>query len=298
VNEQRAGLIGHPVAHSISPIFQQAAFDALHIAARYEAWDTPVAELPGRVARLREEPYLGANVTVPHKQHVLSLLDNVDPLALQAGAVNTIYKRGGRLHGANTDVEGFRRALREEGGYNAAGSTAVVLGAGGAAGAVVLALQLEGAASVSVANRHHERAERLVQELRVATGPRLATVGWERATSAAFLSTAGLMVNCTTLGMAGADGAAASPVSVAAMHSRLFVCDVVANPRLTPLLLAARKAGARTLGGLSMLVFQGAASFEIWTGHAAPVGVMKLAAIEAMRRLTAGESSVTVSAEG
>jgi len=157
-----------------------------------------------------------------------------------------------------------------------------VLGAGGAARAVILALEQEGAAAVAVANRHAERAERLVRELRTDAAPDLVTLSWQEATGAAALRGADLLVHCTTLGMAGSAGAGVSPVAADALHERLFVCDIVANPLQTPLLLAARAAGARGLGGLPMLVYQGAAAFTLWTGAGAPVDVMLAAAERAM----------------
>ncbi|HEY7296226.1 MAG TPA: shikimate dehydrogenase [Dehalococcoidia bacterium] len=276
------GLIGDPVGHSISPSFQQAALDALGIEALYERWQTPPERLAERVAALRRAPYLGANVTVPHKEAVAALLDEVDHTARRVGAVNTIRRDGDRLLGANTDVAGFRRALREAGGFEACGRHVLVLGAGGAARAVILALEQEGAAAVTVANRHAARAERLVQELRSDAAPDLVTVPWTEAVSAAGLRGIDLLVHCTTLGMAGSAGADSSPVAAEALHERLFVCDIVANPLQTPLIAAAQAAGVRALGGLPMLVYQGAAAFTLWTGAAAPVDVMLAAAERAM----------------
>src|SRR5437870_4867014 len=124
-----AGLIGDPVAHSVSPAFQQAAFDALGIDARYEAWRTPAEALRERVAGLRARQMLGANVTVPHKRAVMALLDEIDPAARRTGAANTIVNRGGRLHGFNTDIAGFVDALREDGGLDPRGRRVAVLGA-------------------------------------------------------------------------------------------------------------------------------------------------------------------------
>lgn len=279
------GLIGHPVGHSISPAFQQAALDALAIDARYARWDTPPEALAARVEALRRPPFLGANVTVPHKEAVIALLDDVDDLARRTGAVNTIVRDGERLSGSNTDIAGFRRALRAAGGFSVAGKRAVVLGAGGAARAVVLALELEDAASVAVANRHAERAVRLVRDLGAVGGHRLVALPWDAATSRDRLREADLLVNCTTLGLAGGAVTTASPVAAAALHSGLFVCDIVANPPVTPLLAAATAAGSACLGGLPMLVYQGAASFQRWTGREAPVAVMLSAAEAAMAKL-------------
>jgi shikimate dehydrogenase len=278
-----AGLIGHPVAHSISPAFQQAAFDALGIHATYERWDTPPDRLATRVRALRGARYFGANVTVPHKEAVLPLLDDLDPMARRAGAVNTIVNTNGRISGSNTDIVGFRRALREAGGFDAAGKRALVLGAGGAARAVILALEQEGAVSVAVANRHLARAERLVSDLRSNAGPGLIAIPWEQATSALTVASVDLLINCTTLGLAGSALARESPIPCEALHSDLYVCDIVANPLVTPLLHDASVAGAGCVGGLPMLVYGGAASFEQWTGETAPVDTMLHAASMAMR---------------
>lgn len=281
------GLIGYPVAHSISPLFQQAAFDALGIDVRYERWQTEADELALRVGTLRQRRFLGANVTVPHKEGVPSLLDRVEPSASRAGAVNTVCNRDGVLVGLNTDISGFRRALRDSGGFDAGGRRVTVLGAGGAARAVVIALEQEGAQRVMLANRHPARAARLVHDLRTDPGPDLVRLDWEEAVSAENLRTTDLLVNCSTLGLAGTMEVEETPVPREHLHDRLFVCDIVANPLLTPLLCDARAAGARTMGGLAMLVYQGAASFEQWTGQAAPIDTMMRAAVSAMDR-TAG----------
>src|SRR5215218_3395185 len=160
----RLGVIGDPVAHSLSPALHQPALDRLGIAAVYERWHTTAAELASRVEQLREPGFLGASVTVPHKIAVKDLLDEVSPAALRAGAVNTIVSRGGSLFGDNTDIYGFGMAMTEGLGERTP-RVAIVLGAGGAARAVVLALEAEGVAEIIVANRDAERAGRLAREL-------------------------------------------------------------------------------------------------------------------------------------
>jgi shikimate dehydrogenase len=278
----RVGLLGYPLAHSISPVFQQAAFDALGIDARYERWPVPPEALPGRLQRLRDTRILGANVTVPHKEAVIPWLDAIEEIARRVGAVNTIVRQGERLLGTNTDVDGFRRALRESGGFDPGGKRALVLGAGGAARAVVLALLQDGAARIAIANRHPERAERLAGDLGDDTRASVHVVDWEEAAGGSGLRNTDLLVHCTTLGLAGSQHAGASPLADGVLHRDLFVCDIVANPLETPLLRQARAAGADRLGGLPMLVFQGAASFERWTGRPAPAAVMMDAALSAM----------------
>jgi shikimate dehydrogenase len=280
------GLIGHPVGHSISPAFQQAAFDALAIDARYERWETPPEALERRVTALRAAPHLGANVTVPHKSAVLDLLDSVDATARRAGAVNTIVTRDGALHGANTDIAGLLRALQTA-AFVATGKRALLLGAGGAARAAVLALEAQGLQLLTIANRHRARAEALVASMQLESPLLLDVADWAAATGPRGLEGVDLLINSTTIGLNGAPAAEQSPVDARALHSGTFVCDIVANPRQTPLLRQAAAAGCGAMGGLAMLVFQGAAAFELWTGREAPVQVMFEAAERAMARIEA-----------
>jgi len=181
------------------------------------------------------------------------------------------------------DIAAGALLVREAGGFDAAGKRALVLGAGGAARAVILALEQEGAFSVAVANRHQARAERLVSDLRSDLGPGLIAIPWEQATSGLTVAGVDLLINCTTLGLAGSELARESPIPCEALHSDLYVCDIVANPLVTPLLHDASAAGAGFVGGLPMLVYGGAASFEQWTGETAPVDTMLHAASMAMR---------------
>src|SRR6478735_10695326 len=160
----RLGVIGDPVAHSISPAMQQPALDALNVFAVYERWQTSASELPERIASLRASGVLGANVTVPHKQAVMPLLDGISPLAQQVGAVNTIVSKDGRLSGDNTDVYGFATALLEA-CPDVANRRVVVIGAGGAARGVALALSQVGVPSITIANRNADRAQNLCDEL-------------------------------------------------------------------------------------------------------------------------------------
>jgi shikimate dehydrogenase len=275
------GLIGDPVSHSISPVFQQAALDALGIDARYEAWLTPLAELPARVAWLREIRALGANVTVPHKRAVMPLLDEVGEAAQRTGAVNTIVVRDGWLSGYNTDIIGFISALRGDGGLEPKGLRVAVLGAGGAARAVVWGLLDAGAGEVLVLNRTVERAQELAADL--GDGKvRAAALPSDAGACGALLTGHDLLVNCTSIGMRHSATEGRSPIPAAALPSGCFVADIVANPLETPLLRDAAVQGCRTLGGLAMLVRQGAASLEMWTGKDAPLDVMFAAARQAM----------------
>ena len=279
----RCGIIGKPVGHSISPIFQNAAFRALGIEARYEAWETEPEGLAAIVATLRAGDALGANVTVPYKEAAPPLLDRLSEDAALVAAVNTILRADdGTLVGHNTDIAGFQRALAEELGGEPVGRAAVV-GAGGAARAVVLALARLGATEIAVANRTIGRAIRLCDDLAEVTGVPLMPLPLEDAPRAA--RAARVIVNTTSVGMAGGAGEGRTPIPAGAFHAGQLVCDVVANPLETPLMRDAAAAGARTLGGLHMLVYQGAAAFTLWTGREAPLDVM----LEAARRAMTGK---------
>lgn len=271
----RLGVIGDPVEHSISPAMQQPALDAMKIPATYERWHTSLEELPDRIQSLRSVDVIGANVTVPHKEHVLALVDDVSKLARRAGAVNTILNRNGRLYGDNTDVYGLSRSLQLH-DDSLAGCHAVVLGAGGAARAVVLALESVGAERISVLNRSVERAERLREEL--APVPVVA-LGSESAAAFEALATASVIVNATALGWKRGE-IPIEPGQIGRLDSRALIVDL--TYRETDLLEAARGRKLRALDGLEMLVYQGARSLEIWTGRKPPVDIM-MAAAEAAR---------------
>lgn len=287
-------LLAHPAGHSFSPAMHGAAFAALGMDAEYRALDVPPGALAQAVARLAEPQFLGANVTVPHKEAVVPLMHELTPAARSVGAVNTIVNRAGRLVGHNTDGEGFLRALDElpleartaetgsapsHGGL--AGATCVVLGAGGAARAVVHALTGAGA-HVHVHNRNMARAERLVADL--ATGGR-GSVAVAQDVSA-LLPHTDLLVNTTSVGMSGGPEPSGLPLLTAAQLATLpataRVADLVYRPARTPLLAVASGLGLLTQNGLPMLVWQGALAFAEWTGREAPVDVMRAAAEQAL----------------
>jgi shikimate dehydrogenase len=267
----RVGVIGDPVAHSISPAMQQPALDALGIPATFELWPTPAEELPARIASLRAPDILGANVTVPHKLAVMEHIDEITPLARRAGAVNVVVNRGGRLSGDNTDVHGFAVSL-ETACPNAGVRPTLVLGAGGAARAVVLALEAMGVTSIAMANRNVERASRLAADL----APTLLRVlGTDERSLVPEVRRAATLVNATSLGWH--RGEMPLPVDLLPLLPRnAIVVDL--TYRDTDLLIAARARGLATLDGLAMLVYQGARAFELWTEQEAPVAVMMEAA--------------------
>ncbi len=278
------GLIGYPIKHSISPYFQQAALDYYRLDIRYEAWETSPAQLQDMVNDLRKPQNIGANVTVPHKETVLPLLDEVDDLASSIGAVNTIVKKNDRLLGFNTDARGFIEALDKEGHFAPEGKQVVILGAGGVARAVGFALVQRKVVSLAITDGIFERARALAENLvRYIKGappsskdlePDVTAFQWQSLSSAETFDNCDLIVHCTTIGMKHSSQEGQSPLSLEVIPRSVLVYDLVYNPWLTPLLKLAQKAGANILGGLPMLVYQGAASFKLWTGRKAPVDIM------------------------
>ena len=277
----KAGIFGYPISHSISPPMHQAAFDRAGIDAVYEAWETPPDALAAAAAALRDDGVLGANVTVPHKQTVMASLDSVDDLARRIGAVNTIVNDGGKLRGTNTDARGFLDSLKEYGDMEPSGADAVLVGAGGAARAAAHALAENGVGSLTIANRTLERADALAIEIKT-LGIGVRAVSLSDAAFADACGAADLIVNSTSVGMLHGPAEGASPVPSGAIRAGCVVYDMVYNPPDTPLLLAASEVGARAVGGLPMLVYQGAAAWELWTGQDAPVDAMMAAARKAL----------------
>lgn len=255
-------LFGSPVAHSLSPALQNAAFRALALPHRYSLRDVPAAALAAAVERLKHEDALGANVTIPHKESAARLVDSLEGDARATAAVNTIIRRGSRLVGENTDVEGFDRAL----GASIAAGHALVLGAGGGARACVLALLRRGF-QVDVASRTGRRAEDLARAIQV-DGRRARAVDWPR--PAARLRH-DLVVNATPLGLAGED-------PLAGMALPAAIVDIVPTREQTPLVRRARGSqDVLVVDGLAMLLHQAARSFELWTGMPAPLEAMRAA---------------------
>jgi shikimate dehydrogenase len=306
---QHVGIIGFPVAHSLSPRMQQAAFDACGIAARYALWETAPTDLSARIASLRAPEMLGANVTIPHKTAALALVDECDPLAARVGAINTIANHDGRLVGYNTDVGGLMRALatNQEQPFYPQGKRAVILGTGGAARAAAFGLLEGGVAELIVMGRNQAHLDSLLQHLqesRLKTHLEAAPPG--RPTSAPpfqahlhssqrvqagaaslhtaalgspeanqFLARADLLVNATSVGLH--ENNTQMLVDVQVLSPAALVMDMIFNPPETLLLRAARARGCVTLNGLAMLLYQGALAFELWTGQPAPVEVMQRA---------------------
>ncbi len=281
-----AGVIGYPLAHSLSPTIFQAAFDAAGLDAAYEAWATEEEQLEGRVNSLRGDDIYGANVTIPYKEAVIPMLDRMDEDAESIGAVNTIVHEGGDLIGYNTDLAGFDRALKEDADFDAKGKRTAILGSGGAARAVAHALVRAGASTVLVAGRKPSKLEGIVSGLRPVTAPgvTISWCYWHDGTFLAAIPKADLLVNCTPVGTRGSKTEKESPIEAENMPSGGVVFDLVYDPQKTPLLKLGAKRGSKAVSGLGMLVYQAAESFKLWTGQDAAVDAM----LEAGKKELAG----------
>ncbi|WP_243312261.1 shikimate dehydrogenase [Fundidesulfovibrio agrisoli] len=259
------GIIGHPLGQTLSPLLHNWGFTRMGVAAAYVAFPTPPERLEDFIRAVRTMPVCGLSVTIPHKEAVMPLLDAVDPLAGSVGAVNTLVWEGepgtGRLVGHNTDVAGFCAPLKRLG---AIPETALVLGAGGAAKAVLAGLKELGVARVAVANRTFERAQALAETFGAMAIP------WEE--RAGF--DAALVVNTTPVGMSG-KGDGLSPMPAEYWTPGHVAYDIVYNPLLTPFLFQARERGAAAIDGLAMFAGQGAAQFKLWTGLDLPLDEAK-----------------------
>jgi shikimate dehydrogenase len=271
-SERFLGVLGWPLAHTLSPVIHGAAFRAVGLDWHYLAWPVAPQDLPAAIAGLRALGALGANVTMPHKEAVLAWLDDVSGDASDLGAVNTIQRIGDLLVGHNTDVDGFREFVAGDAGVVVEGRNAVVLGAGGAARAVTRALDELGAARIALCARRPGKARDLV---RVARRAAAEIVAWDAVDQE--VTRADVIVNATPLGAGGED-----PAPHALLRAGQAVVDLVYAPPVTPLIARARAAGAEAWGGLGMLVQQGAASFRIWTGMDPPIETMSAAAVRAL----------------
>ena len=342
---KQVGLIGYPVAHSLSPPMQQAAFDALGIEARYTLWETPPGALAERIASLRAPEMLGANVTIPYKEDVVPLLDECDPQAARIGAVNTIINRDGRLVGYNTDAPGFLCALTEAMEPHCGNrqvKKVVILGSGGAARGAAVALLENGVEELLLLGRTAAHVQTLLDHLAslavtIPGSPRIYGGLLESPVGAQFiaptpahpptppspvgvqfiaptpahppsppspagrnelrpynsrllyntmllggdetkrfLSSVDVLVNATSAGLKADDAEhACLLIDVNALPATSLVMDMIFNPPQTPLLRAAQAHGCAILNGLSMLLYQGALAFELWTRCSAPLEIMR-----------------------
>ncbi len=278
----RLGVLGDPVAHSLSPQMQNAALKACDIKMQDARFHILPNELEDALRIIGKLDFVGVNVTVPHKIAAVSYLQDLDENARRAGAVNVIAISDEKMRGFNTDGRGFSRAIREEFSVDLRDLRVLVLGAGGAARAIALQCARENCERLVVANRTFEKARALTDELRdFFAGPRvlgpvarLQAIPWEEAAFRFQIANLDLIVNTTPLGLNRADS---SPLPARLLAPHLMIYDTIYSNKQTPLMSAAREAGARGANGLSMLLHQGALAFEIWFGRDAPIEAMRAA---------------------
>lgn len=278
---QICALIGDPVEHSLSPHMQNAAFKHLNLNFVYVAFKVAKENVGKALQGMRAFGIKGLNVTMPLKTAVIPHLDKLAPEAEKMGAVNTILNDDGRLIGYNTDGLGALEALKAN-GQNPAGKNILILGAGGAARAVAFSLCKE-ANAILILNRTVEKAKILAEELNKTFGKTVRHGRFDYETLAKEIKNADILVNATSIGMTPYENE--TPVNMKLLRRDLTVFDLVYNPPETKLLREAKAVGAKTVEGLSMLVYQGALSFEIWTGKKAPIDVMMKACREGLEDL-------------
>ncbi|MFC1538771.1 shikimate dehydrogenase [Candidatus Latescibacterota bacterium] len=268
------GVIGHPIAHTLSPRMHNRAISEMGIDAVYVPFNVLPEFLPHAIKSIISLGVKGMNITVPYKTEVIKYLDNLSDVARAVGAVNTIINDNSVLKGDNTDVYGFEKCLEVEGGLLTFPDKVCILGAGGAARGVVYACLIrKEVREVTVINRTFSKAKKLAEELFHVTGKAPIPMKADEETFEKILPNAGLIINTTTIGMHPDVGLSAVRNS-SLFHEGQIACDIIYNPLKTKFLSDAASRGAKTVGGLAMLAYQGARSLSLWTGKEAPVEVM------------------------
>ncbi len=270
------GIFGHPVKHSLSPDMHNGAFNALGLNSVYVAFDIDPENIEEAARAIRVMGIKGINITIPHKQTIIPYLDEVSPDAKLTGAVNTIKNENGKLSGYNTDVGGFLRAIREDLDFSPDGKTLFLIGAGGAARAVLSAFCMNGGAVVYIADIIKDKAIELANQFKANfQNIKIETLSLEdQDIVEQRFDEAEILVNASPAGM---DGVGSLNIPLTSLNKNAVVYDLVYKPPNTKLLTDAKELGHKASGGLTMLLYQGAESFEIWTGETAPVEIMKKA---------------------
>jgi len=270
------GIFGHPVKHSLSPDMHNSAFNTLGLNSVYVAFDIDPESIEEAARAIRVMGIRGINITIPHKQTIIPYLDEVSPDAKLTGAVNTVKNENGKLLGYNTDVGGFLRAIREDLDFSPEGNTLFLIGAGGAARAVLSAFCMNGGAVVYITDIIKDKALKLANQFKANfQNITIETVELDNQNLIEQkFNEADILVNASPAGM---NGVGSLDIPLTSLNKNAVVYDLVYKPPDTNLLKEAKQLGHKASGGLSMLLYQGAESFEIWTGENAPVEIMKKA---------------------
>lgn len=253
----KAGVIGYPIAHSKSPIIHQHWLDEYNIEGSYKAIEIKPEELKEKIQRLVDNGFDGFNITIPHKENIFKLCDELDDAAQKVGAVNTVVIKDKKLIGMNTDAFGFTQNIKSKNSFDFKGRRALVLGAGGASRAVLYALVNEGVEQILLSNRTRDKAEKL-KEL---YPDKIEIIDWKEKESC--LKSIDLLVNTTSLGMVGQPSL---EINLENLNKSALVTDIVYAPLMTPLLKNAQLRGNEVVTGIGMLLHQARPSFKAWTG--------------------------------
>lgn len=273
------GIIGHPIGHTLSPVMHKTAAKSHGIDLTYDAFDIKPENLESEIARLRDLPLDGFNVTVPHKVAVMEYMDELTGDARLIGAVNTVVNQDGRLIGHNTDAYGFITSVTKNGDVDLANKSVFVYGAGGAAMAVCVGLAQAKAAKIVIANRTEDKATKLAERIFQAFGQvQTEAVGYDSNKLVETISTADIIVNTTSIGLEGGDENQTLPG--ADNFSGSLLVDIVYKPLETEFLKSASAKDIKTLDGLWMLIHQGDQAFWLWTKKRFPVDLIRVTLIE------------------
>jgi shikimate dehydrogenase len=275
------GVIGDPIEHTLSPVMHNAAFEALKLDCVFLAFKVKSAEVGNAISGMRAFNIQGLNVTMPHKETVIKHLDEIDPTARFLNAVNTIQNKNGKLLGFNTDGVGALKALRAN-QVDPKDKKVLLLGAGGAARAVAYSLSQE-VGELVILNRTPKPAEELASFLKKTSNKKITVGLLSPETIETNLAETNILINATSIGMK--PNADQSPIKAEWLRRNLAVMDIVYNPVETKLAKNAKAAKATVVSGIEMLIYQGAASFEIWTSCKAPVEVMRKAALNNLKKV-------------
>ncbi|MCD8511101.1 MAG: shikimate dehydrogenase [Bacillus sp. (in: Bacteria)] len=268
--KQVLGVIGYPIKHSLSPQMHNAAFEALELEMTYHAFEVSPDRLQEAIIGLKGLGLRGLNVTIPHKVNVIPFLDEIDELAKEIGAVNTIVNYNGILKGYNTDGEGFLHSLLGFISGNLKEMSVLIIGAGGAAKAVALTMAKHGLKHITIANRTLSKGEELAASCgNYAPSSSVSILDGEK-----MINQFDIIINTTSIGMINKDEI---PISLDRLRNNgnVFICDLIYTPMETRFLQEGQKRGAKVMNGLGMFINQGAIAFEHWTGQKAPVPIMK-----------------------
>lgn len=275
------GIFGYPISHTLSPAMHNAVIKALGLDMVYLPFEVKPSSLKEAINGIKSLGIIGVNITIPHKEAVIRFLDDISEEARLVGAVNTIVNKDRKLVGHNTDGSGYIASLKEELGFNPKSKRIIIIGAGGAARGILVALAIKKPKAITVANRTLSRAVSLIKTFKEKfSDTKFEAIGIDDKMLKMSFNSADLLVNTTSVGM---KQSKALKIPLETLPKVAIVSDIIYNPLETALLKKAAKLGLATHSGLGMLIHQGARSFKLWTGFDAPIEVMRRAALKALK---------------